>query len=197
MSATLVYRRKCAGIERIKRGWWHRRWSYGLLLVLVAPGSGIGDVQTTTQTISANISPYGKLSLPASVSLRSGDTRFGSNFAGALTVSYWARTSDAGGGSVTLQANSDFSPSGGPPIGGVSYLCSGATLGTACSGSQTLATTTQTGAVSLPSGACTGGGGTCTTQDPNTVLLTFSALNKPQYKTGNYSALITFTISTL
>ena len=197
MSAILFYRRRFAEIERHKWQGWCGRVPYGLLLILATPGSGIGDVQTTTQTMSANISPYGKLSLPASVSLRSGDTRFGSNFAGSLTVSYWARTSDAGGGSVTLQANSDFSPSGGPPIGGVSYLCSGATLGMACSGSQTLATTTQTGAVSLPGGACTGGGGTCSTQEPNTVLLTFSALNKPQYKTGSYSALITFTISTL
>src|SRR5882757_5463792 len=99
MSVTLDYRRKCAETSRYKR----RRWC-GLLLALAMPVSGIGDVQTTTQTVCANISPYGKLSLPASVNLRSGDTRFGSNFAGAHTVSYWARTSDSGGGSVTLQA---------------------------------------------------------------------------------------------
>ena len=169
----------------------------GLVVVVVFPATGIGDMQSTTQTMTANVSPYGKLSLPATVNLQSGDTRFGGNLAGSLTVSYWARTSVAGGGSVTVQANSDFSPAGGPSIGSVSYLCSGATLGSGCSGSQTLSTVAQTPLISLPGGACTGGGGACTAQAPNTVLLTLSALNKPHYKTGTYSAQITFTISTM
>ncbi len=162
-----------------------------LLLVFQAGA----DIQTTTQTMSANVSPYGKLSLPASVTLRSADTRFGGNLAGTLLVSYWARTST--GGSITVQASSNFSPSGGPSISDVSYLCSGATLGAGCSGNQTLATSLATPAVSLPSGACTGGGGTCSTAEPNTVLLTLSAPDKPHYKTGTYSAQITFTISAL
>ena len=169
----------------------------GLMVVIVFPATGIGDVQSTTQTVTANVSPYGKLSLPATVNLQSGDTRFGGNLAGSLTVSYWARTSAAGGGSVTVQANSDFSPAGGPSIGGVTYVCSGATLGSGCSGAQTLSTVTQTALVSLPGGVCTGGSGTCSAQDPNTVVLNFSALNKPQHKTGTYSAPITFTISTM
>jgi hypothetical protein len=169
----------------------------GLMIVFVFPATGIGDVQSTTQTITANISPYGKLSLPATVNLQSGDTRFGGDLTGTLTVSYWARTSVAGGGSVTVQANSDFSPAGGPTIGSVSYVCSGATLGSGCSGSQTLSTAAQTPLISLPGGACTGGGGVCTAQAPNTVLLTLSALNKAHYKTGAYSAQITFTISAM
>jgi hypothetical protein len=169
----------------------------GLMVVFVFPATGIGDVQSTTQTVTANVSPYGKLSLPATVNLQSGDMRFGGDLAGSLTVSYWARTSAAGGGSVTVQANSDFSPAGGPSIGNVSYVCSGATLGSGCSGSQALSTTAQTPLISLPGGACTGGGGTCTGQAPNTILLTLSALNKAHYKTGTYSAQITFTISTM
>jgi hypothetical protein len=167
------------------------------LLALALPVIATSDIQTTTQTMSANVSPYGKLSLPASVTLRAADSRFGGNLAGTLMVSYWARTSSAGGGSVTVQASSNFSPSGGPSVSDVTYLCSGATLGAGCSGSQTLTTSLATPAVSLPTGACTGGGNACSTAEPNTVLLTFSGLNKPHYKTGNYSALITFTISTL
>lgn len=168
----------------------------GLLLVLGLPVSGIGDIQTTTQDMSANVSPTGKLSVPGSINLQAVNTRFG-NLAGSVTLSYWARTSDGGGGSVTVQADSDFSPSGGPSVGSVNYTCSGATLGAACSGSQALTTSTQTSLVSLPSSACTGGGGTCSTQDPNTVQMTFSAPNRPHYRTGTYSAQITFTISTL
>jgi hypothetical protein len=174
-----------------------RRSRNAILLMAMLPVIGSGDAQTTTQTISANVSPYGKLSLPASVNLQAANTRFAGALSGNLTVSYWARTSESGGGSVTVQASSGFSPAGGPSIGDVTYLCSGATLGAPCSGTQTLATSTQTPAVSLPSGACTGGGSTCSIQDPNSVLLTFSAPDKPQYKTGTYSAQITFTISTL
>lgn len=175
---------------------WQRQFSR-LLVACALPVSGIGDVQVITQTITANISPYGKLSLPATVTLLSGDTRFGSNLTGSLTLSYWARTSAATGSAITMQAGSDFTPAGGPSIGGVTYFCSGATLGAACSGAQTLSISMQTPLVALPSEACTGGGGSCSTQDPNTVLLLFSVQNKPQYKTGTYSALITFTISTL
>jgi len=166
------------------------------VLVLLLPASGIGDIQTTNQTISANVSANGKLSVPASITMRSSDTKFG-GLSGSLTMSYWARTSNGGGGSVTVQANSDFSPSGGPSVGAVTYACSGATLGAGCSGNQSLSTSTQTSLVSLPGGACTGGGGVCSSQEPNTVLLNFYVASKPHYKTGTYSAQITFTISTM
>jgi hypothetical protein len=167
------------------------------LLAFLLPVIAMSDIQTTTQTMSADILPYGKVSLPSNVTLRAADSRFGENLTGSLTVSYWARTSTAGGGSLTIQASSNFSPSGGPSTSDVTYLCSGATLGAGCSGSQALATSTQTAAVVFPAGVCTGGGGACSTAEPNTVLLTLSAPDKPHYKTGTYSAQITFTISTL
>jgi hypothetical protein len=173
-----------------------RRWG-AALLAFALPVIGTSDIQTTTQNMSASVSPYGKLSLPASVSLRTADARFGGTLSGSLTVNYWARTSEAGGGSVTVQAGTAFSPAGGPSIADVTYFCSGATLGAGCSGNQSLTPSTQTPAVSLPAAVCTGGGSTCSTQEPNSVLLTFSAPDKPLYKTGTYSAQITFTISTL
>jgi len=166
-------------------------------LVVLLPVIASSDIQTTTQSLSMDVSPYGKLSVPSSVTLLASDSRFGGNLAGSMTVSYWARTSTTGGSSLTVQASSSFSPSGGPSISDLTYLCSGATLGAACSGSQALAIATQTAVVVLPSGACTGGGSACSTADPNTVLLTLSAPDKPRYKTGTYSAQITFTISTL
>lgn len=173
------------------------RFLLPVLLPVLLPESASSDIQTTTQSLSVNVSPYGKLSLPASVTLLATGSRFAGNLAGTLTVSYWARTSTAGGSSLTVEASSSFSPSGGPSISDVSYLCSGATLGAGCSGSQALATSTQTAVVALPNCACTGGGSACSTAEPNTVLLTLSAPDKPGYKTGTYSAQITFTISTL
>jgi hypothetical protein len=166
-----------------------------LWLALSLPVNAVGDILSTTQTVAVTVSSYGKVSVPGSVSLRSADTRFGA-LSGTLTVSYWARTSEGGGGSLTVQA-SEFSPSGGPVASTVSYGCSGATLGSACSGTQSLSTATQTSVVSLPSGACTGGGGVCSSQDTNTVLVAFTVPSKPHYKTATYSAQITFTISTI
>jgi len=165
-------------------------------LVLLLPVCGIGDIQTTSQTLLANVSPDGKISVPGSVPLLSPDTHFGSA-TGSVTVSYWARTSSsAGGGSVTVQAV-EFTPVGGPVAASVSYVCSGATLGSGCSGTQTLTTSTQTSLVSLPGAACTGGGGSCTSQSPNTVQMTFTLPSQPHYKTGSYTSLLTFTISTM
>lgn len=165
-----------------------------IAIALALPVCGIGDIQTTSQTLLANIAPNGKLSVPASVTLRSANSHFGA-MSGDLTVSFWARTSE-GGGSITVQS-SDFSPAGGPAAGAVSFTCSGATLGTGCSGIQALATATQTSLVALPGGACTGGGGVCTNQEPNSVTLSFSVPSQPHYKTGTYSAQLTFTISTI
>jgi hypothetical protein len=138
----------------------------------------------------------GKVSAPSAVLLKASNSRFGV-LSGSLSVGYWARTSDGGGGSITIQASSDFSPSGGPLVSGLIVTCSGATLGTGCAGQQSLATSAQSTVLSLPGGACTGGGGLCSNQDPNTVLLMFALPNEPRYKTGDYSAQINLTISTM
>jgi hypothetical protein len=159
------------------------------------PLLGAGDIQTTTQTLLANVLADGKISAPANVSLQSSAALFGT-LSGNMTLSYWARTSNGGGGSITVEAT-DFAPSGGPVASTVSLTCSGATLGTGCSGSQALSTSMQTSLVSLPGCACTGGGGACSDQEPNTVLLSFSVPSLPHYKTGGYSAQLTFTISTM
>jgi hypothetical protein len=164
--------------------------------LFLAPASGTADIQTITQGLSADISPYGKVSLPANINLRSADTRFG-RLTASISLNYSARTSIEGGGAITIQANSDFAPSGGPSISDVAFSCSGATLGASCAGNQNLSTSTQASLVLLPAGSCTGGGGVCSAQDPTTVLVNLSVPSKPVYKTGNYSAQLTLTISTL
>ena len=166
-------------------------------VVLLLPLIAASDIQTTTQDLAADISPYGKLSLPSNVTLQAAGTRFQENLTGSITVGYWVRTSNVGGSALTVQAGTAFSPSGGPSISDVTYVCSGATLGAECSGSQVLTISGQTAVVALPSGACTGGGSPCSTAEPNTVVLTLSAPNKPSYKTGTYFATVTFTISAL
>jgi len=165
-----------------------------LLALGMIPASG--STGTGNQTLSATINPVGSISAPASVSLTTGVTTF-QPFKGGLTVNYWVRTTPVGGGAMTLKVSSDFSPAGGPSAasGALAYTCSGATLGTACSGSQTASTTVQTPVLTLPASACTGGGGACSSQNPNSVNLSFTLTDSPAYATGAYSAQVTFTIS--
>ena len=194
-------------METKMRWWWHRGGrSYfvkaGLMACAVlSANNGVpparSDVVTLTQSINAQLNPLGKISAPASLTLTSTGTVF-SPFAGTATLLYRARTTPAGtGGTITVQATGDFSPSGGPTIssGGLTYTCSAATLGAPCSGSKTVSLAAQTSVATIPASACTGGGGACSAADPNSVKVDFSLTNSPQYQTGSYSATVTFTIS--
>ena len=158
---------------------------------------------TVIQTLNADIVPLGGLfTLNSRLALTKTDTTFRS-FMGAMTLSYRARTGEfTGQGSITVKATSDFSPSGGPSIASppnssdkLTYTCSGATLGVSCGGVQTLSTTAATTVVSMGASACTGGGSPCSTANPNTANITLILPDDPKYKTGSYSATLTFTIS--
>lgn len=158
--------------------------------------TSLASTATATQSLNALIYPIAKLSVPATVALSAGATRF-SSFTGSAAVSYRLRTTPSGGGNITLQVTSDFTPAGGPSAGSgaLTYTCAGATIGTSCSGTQTASTTVQTPVLTLPASACTGGGGACSSQDPNSVTLSFNVPDDPGYATGSYSARLTFVIS--
>jgi len=178
----------------------YRKFSRGtpaLFLVLVwVPFPAGGGTGTATQTLSATINPAWTLTSPATASLTHTQNTF-QPFQSAVAVNFEVRTSPVGGGKITLQVSSDFSPAGGPSAAGgaLTYVCGSANLGTPCSGTQTASTTAQTPVLTLPASACTGGGGTCSSQDPNSVNLTFTLTDDPGYSTGTYSATVTFTIS--
>jgi hypothetical protein len=168
-------------------------------VLILVPVFLLGVTGTTTQTLSAQINALGKVSVPASLALTSAGTTFVA-YSGNLTVSYRARTTmTTGSGSLSMQATADFSPAGGPSIAGgqLTYTCSAASLGVACSGTQTASTASQTSVVTLGASLCTGGGGSCSSANPNTVQSTFTLSNNPAYKTGTYSATLTFTISAI
>jgi hypothetical protein len=158
---------------------------------------------TTTQTLTAIIDPEGGLfSFPNSVTLSKTGATF-ANFTGNLTIQYRERTTQStGGGSITVEATADFTPTNGPSIASppstgdaLTYTCSGATLGTNCSGTQTVSTTTATNVVTFSASECTGGGGSCSSSSPNTVTVNFTLTDDPKYYTGSYSATLRFTIS--
>jgi len=173
-------------------------WNKPCLLWLVLGALPVGgSIGTGSQRLSATVCPVGSISVPAAAALTTSATTF-QPFAGSITMSYRARTTPAGGGNITLSVTSDFTPAGGPSVaaGALAYTCNGATLGAACSGTQTASTTFATPVLALPAAACTGGGGTCSGQNPNSVNLTFILADDPGSATGSYSARVTFTIST-
>ena len=174
-----------------------------LTVLVVTPVGGRAATATATQTLQADISPLGGLfSFPGTLTLTETGTTFGS-YTGSLAIQYDARTSPGGsGGSITVKATADFLPSGGPSItspptsgDALRYTCSGATLGSGCSGTQTVSTTTSTNVLTIPVSECTGGGGSCSSTSPNTVSVNFTLTDDPRYSTGSYSATLTFTIS--
>jgi hypothetical protein len=172
------------------------RWQ---VIVLCWLATCHADSLTTTQNVSVGIFPLGKVTVASTVPMSTGGVPF-APFTGMLPLSFRVRTSPTGGGRITAQATSDFTPRGGPSIasGDVRYTCGGASLGTPCSGSQVLSTGSQTTVLTIPAGACTGGGlNGCGAADPNSVTISFTLDNSPEYPTGNYSAQVTFTISAI
>jgi len=165
-------------------------------MLLLAPTCSEAQTTLGTQTLTLNLGAASALyGFPNTVSLINTGSAFNS-YTGSLTVRDRARTSSSGTGSITLRATSDFPcASGGPciltpPSAGdaLTYTCTGATLGSNCSGTQTVSTGGSTNVVTnIPASA--------TSPSDNTVSLSFSLTNDPKYKTGNYSATLTFTIS--
>jgi hypothetical protein len=173
-----------------------RSWRLGVLVAFI-PALLSAATGTTAQTLSANIAAIAKLSVPGSLTMTQSGTTF-VGYAGNLTVSYRARTTaSTGSGSLTVKATADFSPAGGPSIasGQLTYNCSSASLGGACSGTQTTSTASQTNVLTLSASACTGGGGSCSSVNPNTVQTSFTLTNNPAFQTGSYAATLTFTAS--
>jgi hypothetical protein len=165
--------------------------SYGLLIV---PAGITAATMTVSNSLEPTIQANGSLSVPASATLTHSGTVFNA-FSGAVTVQYRARSTSAGGGTLTLKVTQDFQ-TGGPSVSGgdLTYTCGAAGLGTAC-GSTTATTTTATTVVTVPASACTGGGSPCSGTNPNTVLVTFTLADRPVVDTGTFTANVQFTIS--
>jgi hypothetical protein len=176
--------------------------SVALALALV-PVSLPAQTTLGTQTLSLTLQAAGLLyNVPGSLSLTHTGTVFNA-YTGTVTLQYRARTSSGGSGAITVRATTDFPcASGGPcitspPTAGdaLTYTCSGATLGTNCSGAQTVSTAASTNVVTIPASVCTGAGSPCNNASPNTVSVSFTLTDDPKYKTGSYSATLTWTIS--
>jgi hypothetical protein len=174
---------------------------FGFLLVLgLFLGCGLAALAnsvTAGQALSANLGANAKLAVvQPNVTLLNAGAAF-SDFTGAVTVQYKVRTTPSGSSTLVVKATSDFSPANGPSIANsdLTYTCSGATLGSGCSGSQTVLTSSTTNVVTVGPAACSGPG--CAGPNPNSVSISLTLANSPAFKTGSYTTSLTFSISAL
>jgi hypothetical protein len=163
-------------------------------LLLVLCGSALANSSSATQTLSANLGPAAKVAVvqPVVNLLRTGPVF--TSYSGSVELRYRVRTTPTGSCTLSAIGTGDFTPAGGPSTtnGDVTFTCGGATLGTACSGTQTVKTGSPTAIVTVGGGACAGSG--CPGADPNSVVVTVNSTDSPAFQTGSYSTNLTFSI---
>jgi hypothetical protein len=173
--------------------------------LLLAPVCSQAQTLLGTQTLNLTLNAAAFLySVPATTTLTTTGTAFNATgYTGSTTMTYRGRTgTSVTTAGITVKATADFTPTGqglsiGTSGGPLTYTCSGTSGNgfTPCSGSLTVSTSTSTNVVTIAASACTGGGSPCSSDNPDTVTVNFTLTNKPSYKTGPYSATLTFTIS--
>ncbi len=118
------------------------------------------------------------------------------NYTGNTSLTYKIRTTKVGGsGTITLKVTSDFSPANGPSVGTppshgdtLSYTCTAAAPGTACTGPIASSTPASTSVATFGTDAHSAVAG-------NASSVAWTLTDDPTYATGSYSATVTFTIS--
>ena len=166
-------------------------------LVFAAPlaHAQLGSTTGTT-TINVTVGAEAGLTVGGTTNLSSVGTNF-ANYTGTTNLTYYVRTTQTTGtGSITLKVTSDFNCAAGgpcvatPPTSGdaLSYTCTVTSPGTACGGSQTSLTTASTPFSTFGADAHSNPSG-------NSASASWSLTNDSKYKTGAYSATVTFTIS--
>jgi hypothetical protein len=165
------------------------------LLFTVSVGYAQGSATGPT-TVSVTVGPEASLTVNSTTTLTTTGSVF-NNFTGTTTATYLIRTTQSGGsGTITLKVTTDFSPANGPSVAtpptagdALKYTCGGASPATPCTGTQTASTSTSTPLVTFGADAHT------TTTSGSTATASWTLTNDPVYKTGTYTATVTFTIA--
>lgn len=164
-----------------------------ILTLLFAVSLGQAQSNTGTTSVTVTVGAEASLTVASPTPLAATGTVF-NNYTGSTVVTYNIRTSQTtGSGSIVLEVTTDFSPSGGPSVGTpptagdkLAYTCSAAAPATACSGSLTSSTTGTTSVATFGANAHA---------TAATATTSWTLTNDPVYKTGSYTATVTYTIS--
>jgi hypothetical protein len=165
-------------------------------MVALSPALSAQTFQLTgTTTINVVVAAEASLYINDSSTTLSGGPLF-TDYTGTTRFTYKIRTTQgSGSGSITSLVTSDFAPGGGPSVASppttgdaLTYTCSVSSPANPCSGTQTASTT-----VAQPVASFTADGRSA--RDGNSGQISWTLTNDPQYKTGSYSATVTFTVS--
>lgn len=148
-----------------------------------------------TTTVTVSVGAEASLRIDTSTTTLTTAGGFGP-YTGTTNLTYKIRTTQTGGsGTITARVTSDFSPAGGPSVGSppspgdtLAYTCSITSPATSCSGTQTASTSAETSVASFGADASSDAAG-------NAGSVSWSLTNDPTYKTGSYTATVTFTIA--
>ena len=165
-------------------------------VLLFAPATYAQFAATGATTVSVTVGPEAALQVTTSTTNLAATGTIFNPYTGTTNLTYKVRTTQStGSGTVTLKVTADFSPAGGPSVAtppstgdALTYTCTVAAPGTACTGSQTASTTAATPLATFGAGASSAAAG-------NSASTAWSLSNDPVYKTGAYSATVTYTIS--
>ena len=166
--------------------------------VLVLAGAASAQTFATTGTTTMSVAVGAEASLAVNTATTTLTTSGGifAAFTGTTSLTYKMRTTQSTGtGTLTAKVTTDFAPTLGPSVASplnagdtLTYTCTVAAPGTACSGTQTASTASQTSVATFGAGASSVLAG-------NSASLSWILVNDPQYKTGSYTATVTFTVS--
>jgi hypothetical protein len=171
--------------------------SFGALLIM----AGTARAQSLTGTTAVQVAIAAEASLTintATSTLSTIGATFSNPFTGTTSLTYKIRTTKVGGsGLITLKVTTDFAGAGGPsvlapPTAGdaLTYSCTLAAPGTACTGPITSSTAVATNVGTFGTDNKSASAG-------NAGTINWSLTNDPVYSTGTYTATVTFTISTI
>lgn len=165
------------------------------------PASAQLGSATGTTTLSVTVGAEAGLTVAATSALTSVGTNF-ANFTSSTALTYYVRTSvTTGAGSITAKVTTDFTPTGGPsvatpPTAGdtLSYTSSGTAPGNSGTGAV-MAFAGVAASTSAQTNVATFAADNRSLITGNSETVAWTLSNDPKYKTGAYSATVTFTIS--
>jgi hypothetical protein len=167
----------------------------GLVLLFTAMTMAQSGTTSPTNNVNLTVNAEAGLTIGGDANLTSTGTNF-SNYTGTTNFTYFIRTGQsAGTGSIQLKVTTDFSGTGGPSVAtpptagdALTYLNTVSAPGTAAGGSLTASTASSTGVATF-------GADAHSTKAGNSGSTAWTLTNDPLYKTGSYTAVVTYTIS--
>ena len=138
--------------------------------------------------LRVTVSPEASIAVTSSPTLAKGGTKFES-YTGTTTYTFKVRTMQTtGAGSVTAMVTTAFAAASGITTADLSHVASTAGAGTANTASTTASATVATNLLTF-------GADAHSSDSSDTGTISWTLADRPAYKTGAYSTVVTLTIS--